>query len=123
MLASPTPNNHKNQGRAAKAVPCTEISCLVTIGVARIADGQPSPDNPNCNCEMSCLDWYGNARPIFYQGRGFALIGREFAEGRIENDEVIDSRAWTGQGRQQDSRVWREACSLPKLPPPLRLPE
>src|SRR5690606_22567283 len=25
-------------------------------------------------CEVSCVDWYGNARPIFYQGRIFALL-------------------------------------------------
>ena len=34
-------------------------------------------------CEVSCVDWYGNARPIFYKGRVFALLGYELVEGRV----------------------------------------
>jgi hypothetical protein len=34
-------------------------------------------------CVTSCVDWYGNARPIFYQGRVFALLGYELVEGRL----------------------------------------
>jgi hypothetical protein len=34
-------------------------------------------------CVVSCVDWYGNARPIFYKGRVFALLGYELVEGRI----------------------------------------
>ncbi|MEM6989400.1 MAG: hypothetical protein AAF721_02845 [Myxococcota bacterium] len=29
------------------------------------------------------MDWYGNARPIFYKGRVFALLGYELVEGQI----------------------------------------
>jgi hypothetical protein len=39
-------------------------------------------------CRMSCVDWYGNARPIFYQGRVFALLGYELVEGRIDGNGV-----------------------------------
>jgi len=35
-------------------------------------------------CEVSCVDWYGNARPLFYRGRVFALLGYELVEGRID---------------------------------------
>jgi hypothetical protein len=45
--------------------------------------GDQLPDNPAYKCEVSCVDWYGNARPIFYQGRTFALLGREFVEARL----------------------------------------
>ncbi|MND00709.1 hypothetical protein D3C83_194220 [compost metagenome] len=38
---------------------------------------------------MSCLDWYGNARPIFLNGRIFALLGYELVEGR-ESRGVIE---------------------------------
>ena len=35
-------------------------------------------------CRASCVDWYGNARPIFAKGRIFALMGYELVEGRLE---------------------------------------
>jgi len=35
------------------------------------------------NCVASCVDWYGNARPIFIGARTFALMGYELVEGRI----------------------------------------
>jgi hypothetical protein len=34
------------------------------------------------NCRASCVDWYGNARPIFIGDRVFALMGYELVEGR-----------------------------------------
>jgi hypothetical protein len=34
-------------------------------------------------CQASCVDWYGNARPIFLRGRAFALLGYELVEGEI----------------------------------------
>lgn len=33
-------------------------------------------------CQASCVDWYGNARPIFVGDRVFALMGYELVEGR-----------------------------------------
>ncbi|MEM6909796.1 MAG: beta-propeller domain-containing protein [Pseudomonadota bacterium] len=35
-------------------------------------------------CQASCVDWYGNARPIFIGERIFALMGDQLVEGRIE---------------------------------------
>ncbi len=43
-------------------------------------------------CKASCVDWYGNARPLFAHGRVFALLGYELVEGRIEDGELIESR-------------------------------
>ena len=34
-------------------------------------------------CKVSCVDWYGNSRPIFTDGRIFALMGTELVEGRM----------------------------------------
>jgi hypothetical protein len=34
-------------------------------------------------CEVSCIDWYGNARPIFIEDRTFALMGTELVEGKV----------------------------------------
>jgi hypothetical protein len=41
-------------------------------------------------CKASCVDWYGNARPIFLRGRVFALLGYELVEGRIEGDGITE---------------------------------
>lgn len=35
------------------------------------------------DCVASCADWYGNARPIFWQSRTFALLGYELVEGSL----------------------------------------
>ncbi len=43
-------------------------------------------------CKASCVDWYGNARPIFLNGRVFALMGYELVEGRVR-DGLIGERA------------------------------
>lgn len=39
-------------------------------------------------CQASCVDWYGNARPIFLGDRTFALMGYELVEGRIRNGRI-----------------------------------
>jgi len=39
-------------------------------------------------CEASCVDWYGNARPIFLGSRIFALMGYELVEGRMARGRV-----------------------------------
>ena len=39
-------------------------------------------------CKVSCVDWYGNARPIFYRGRVFALMGYELVEGSIGKGRI-----------------------------------
>ena len=37
----------------------------------------------NDACRASCMDWYGNARPVFLGGRVFALLGYELVEGKV----------------------------------------
>lgn len=52
-------------------------------------DGEPDQDSiPGYSCEVSCVDWYGNSRPIFTDGRLFALLGTELIEGRMEAGRV-----------------------------------
>lgn len=41
-------------------------------------------------CRASCVDWYGNARPLFVRGRLIALLGYELVEGTIADGEHID---------------------------------
>jgi hypothetical protein len=42
-------------------------------------------------CQVSCVDWYGDARPIFVAGRVFALLGYELVEG-VEVDGRLGER-------------------------------
>ena len=39
-------------------------------------------------CQASCVDWYGNARPIFLGERIFALLGYELVEGEMERSQI-----------------------------------
>ncbi|HEX9938567.1 MAG TPA: beta-propeller domain-containing protein, partial [Longimicrobium sp.] len=43
-------------------------------------------------CRVSCVDWYGNARPIFLRGRIFALLGYELVEGREDDGRIREVR-------------------------------
>lgn len=43
-------------------------------------------------CVASCVDWYGNARPIFLGDRTFALMGYELVEGRWSRGRIAETR-------------------------------
>lgn len=40
------------------------------------------------DCEVSCIDWYGNARPIFTDGRVFALMATNLVEVEVSGGKV-----------------------------------
>ena len=44
------------------------------------------------DCVASCVDWYGNARPIFLGDRTFALLGYELVEGAVGRDRIRELR-------------------------------
>ncbi len=44
------------------------------------------------HCQASCVDWYGNARPIFLRDRTFALMGYEIVEGEIGANSIREIR-------------------------------
>jgi hypothetical protein len=43
-------------------------------------------------CKASCVDWYGNSRPLFLRGRVLALLGYEIVEGSISQDHITEAR-------------------------------
>jgi len=43
-------------------------------------------------CVASCVDWYGNARPLFLRGRTFALLGYELVEGAVQDGRLHEVR-------------------------------
>lgn len=46
----------------------------------------------NDNCVASCVDWYGNARPIFLGNRIFALMGYELVEDKLRDGRIGEIR-------------------------------
>lgn len=56
--------------------------------------GELGAENTSSNdgCKASCVDWYGNARPIFLKGRIFALLGYELVEGRLDDNRLRETR-------------------------------
>ncbi len=60
-----------------------EASSLGDLGV--LSSGRTRGDD---RCRVSCVDWYGQARPIFLRGRVFALMGYELVEGRLEDGRI-----------------------------------
>ncbi len=59
-------------------------------------------------CRASCVDWYGNARPIFLGERIFALLGYELVEGRL---------AWSGWPGERIEELRRVSFAPPSLGP------
>ncbi len=48
--------------------------------------------NADDACRASCVDWYGNARPVFLHGRVFALLGYEIVEGQLRGGQMREVR-------------------------------
>ena len=46
----------------------------------------------NDGCRASCVDWYGNARPLFVRNRVFALLGYEIVEGSVGDGRIRETR-------------------------------
>ena len=58
-----------------------------------LAATRRDPDLPSPTeyvCEVSCVDWYGNARPIFTGGRILALINSELIEAELRDGKVTE---------------------------------
>jgi len=43
-------------------------------------------------CRASCVDWYGNSRPLFVRGRVLALLGYEIVEGSLKDGRMRETR-------------------------------
>jgi hypothetical protein len=54
--------------------------------------GAQSEKASDDHCRASCVDWYGNARPLFLRGRVFALLGYEIVEGTIDDGRIKEMR-------------------------------
>jgi hypothetical protein len=55
-------------------------------------------------CRASCVDWYGNSRPLFLGGRVLALMGYEIVEGALRGPRIEELRRvnFSPAGRVRD---------------------
>lgn len=66
----------------------------------------------NDHCRASCVDWYGQARPIFLGHRILALLGYELVEGVLDGGfwrETLEERRridFTPMQARDDGRYW-----------------
>jgi hypothetical protein len=69
--------------------------------------GELESENRNANdgCRASCVDWYGNARPLFIRGRIFALLGYEIVEGSFSGERMKETRRISFSPRSVTPRV------------------
>ena len=54
------------------------------------------------HCRASCVDWYGNARPLFVRGRVLALLGYEIVEGSFTDGQMRELRRINYAPRQTE---------------------
>jgi hypothetical protein len=60
----------------------------------------------NDACVASCVDWYGNSRPLFLRKRVFALMGYEIVEGTIDGGRIGETRRVSFAPHWLDSISW-----------------
>jgi hypothetical protein len=62
------------------------------LDLTAIGELEAGNTNTNDGCRASCVDWYGNARPLFVRDRVFALLGYELVEGRVDGGRMQEAR-------------------------------
>jgi hypothetical protein len=84
-------SNHRGRwspGQASITYLTNQSLTLTPIGALEASAVRQQNDD----CKASCVDWYGNARPIFLGDRVFALMGYELVEGRIGDGAIKEVR-------------------------------
>ncbi len=57
-----------------------------------LLEARPGAAGESDGCRASCVDWYGNSRPLFVGGRVFALMGYEIVEGAATERRIVETR-------------------------------
>jgi hypothetical protein len=84
-----------DQLRASSDVSFFRVRSLALRALGTI----PSRPLDSGRCAVSCADWYGNTRPIFYGERVFALMGDELVEAQLGEQTVTErARVDFGEG-------------------------
>jgi hypothetical protein len=105
LIGLPTTMRGERSGRGWSDSQSSELSfILVSPAKSLTPAGELAPRQRAASgyaCEASCVDWYGNSRPIFTGGRIFALMGTDLVEGQLARGRIgeIGRLDLTGQGR------------------------
>ncbi len=62
------------------------------LNFSEIGELEAHNTSTNDGCRASCVDWYGNARPLFIRNRVFALLGYEIVEGNFSGNRIQETR-------------------------------
>ena len=85
MLGLPTTSAGNGNNRRAESAAILFVANQ-NLHLSSLVALKSESINTNDACKASCVDWYGNARPIFMGKRVFALLGYELVEGSLQRD-------------------------------------
>jgi len=63
-----------------------------SLSLSELGTLDSRPASSNDSCRASCVDWYGNSRPLFIRKRVFALMGYEIVEGKVAGGRIGEVR-------------------------------
>lgn len=64
----------------------------LTLGELGTLESRVDASGNTDACVASCVDWYGNSRPLFIRDRVFALLGYEIVEGTLTESGISEAR-------------------------------
>lgn len=100
LMGIPVVTREKDSGRWWFYSDVSDIAFLGFTDAGNLADlglikGTPKDDvktHGDYECEVSCIDWYGNSRPIFTDNRIFALMATGLVEVELRGGKVSEKR-------------------------------
>ncbi len=96
IIGVPTVKGSEESGRWWWRSDTSDLSFLTKSPAGKLADAgaliavaaDDVETHPDYDCEVSCIDWYGNSRPVFLAGRIFGLMGTSLVEARIDAGRI-----------------------------------
>jgi hypothetical protein len=96
IIGVPTVKGTEESGRWWWRSDTSDLSFLTKSPAGQLADAgaliataaDDVETHPDYECEVSCIDWYGNSRPVFLAGRIFGLMGTSLVEARIDAGKI-----------------------------------
>ena len=117
IFGIPTVKREKTKYRWYSYSDTSDLSFMTFNTNLRMTDaGQlkasDDPVDPDYDCEVSCIDWYGNTRPIFIGGRTFALSATELIEGRLVGGQMRELARVNLSSKPENIRKIEEIVQL-----------
>lgn len=111
LIGLPTSGNRDRAERGWSDSESSQISFVAihpdkSLGSAGALAPAPRERRIAYRCDISCIDWYGNSRPIFTGGRIFALMDTDLVEGTMAGGRIAESARidLTGPTRREIAR-------------------